>query len=52
MKMKKLPIGESSLKSIITGDFVYVDKTKIIYELLTSSKYFFSPALADLVNHS
>lgn len=42
--MKELPIGVSSLKSIITKDMIYIDKTKIIYELIKggSKRYFFS----------
>ncbi len=39
--MKKLPIGISDFKNIITGNYVYVDKTKYIYELLSNSKYVF-----------
>jgi len=31
--MKKLPIGLNSLKNIIRDEFLYVDKTKKIYEL-------------------
>ena len=42
--MKKLPIGVSSFESIITDGLVYVDKTKIIYELIQGGpgRYFFS----------
>ena len=32
--MKELPIGVSSLERIIADDFVYIDKTKAIYELI------------------
>ena len=32
--MKKLPIGRDNLKDILEGYFYYVDKTKIIEELL------------------
>ncbi len=42
--MKELPIGVSSLERIIADDFVYIDKTKAIYELIKggSKRYFFS----------
>ncbi len=39
--MKKLPIGLNSLKNIIRDGFLYVDKTKKIYELIESGRYFF-----------
>ena len=39
--MKRLPIGISDFKELITNNYVYVDKTKYIYELLSSSKYVF-----------
>ncbi|MCX7871075.1 MAG: AAA family ATPase, partial [bacterium] len=35
--MKKLPIGISDFKELITNNYIYVDKTKYIYELLSSS---------------
>ncbi|WP_459995875.1 AAA family ATPase, partial [Marinitoga arctica] len=34
--MKKLPIGVQDYKKIITGDYIYVDKTKYIYDLVSS----------------
>jgi len=34
MKMRKLPIGISDFKDIITGDYFYVDKTLFIKELI------------------
>jgi hypothetical protein len=39
--VKKLPIGIQSFREIIEGDYVYVDKTRVIHELITSGKYFF-----------
>ncbi|MCX7870678.1 MAG: ATP-binding protein [bacterium] len=39
--MKKLPIGISDFRELIEGNYVYVDKTRYIYELLSSSKYIF-----------
>ncbi len=35
--MKKLPIGIQTFSKIIEGDFVYIDKTKHAYDLLTNS---------------
>ncbi len=37
--MKKLPIGRDNFKDIIEGDFYYVDKTKIIEELIDRGAY-------------
>ncbi|KLO23127.1 hypothetical protein X275_04070, partial [Marinitoga sp. 1197] len=34
--MKKLPIGVQDYKKIITGDYIYIDKTKYILELVNS----------------
>nr|WP_276318631.1 AAA family ATPase [Marinitoga lauensis] len=34
--MKKLPIGVQDYKKIIEGNYVYVDKTKYIYDLISS----------------
>ena len=39
--MKKLPIGLNSLKTIINEGFLYVDKTRQIYELIHSGRYYF-----------
>ncbi|MCX7870821.1 MAG: ATP-binding protein [bacterium] len=39
--MRKLPIGISDFKELITNNYIYVDKTRYIYELLSSSKYIF-----------
>ncbi len=39
--MKKLPIGISDFKELITNNYIYVDKTKYIYEIISSSKYIF-----------
>ncbi len=42
--MKFLPIGTQTFRTIVQGDYLYVDKTKWIYELLNSPKgvYFLS----------
>ncbi len=39
--MKKLPIGISDFKKLIEGDYIYVDKTKYIHELLNNGGYIF-----------
>jgi len=39
--MKKLPIGISTLKTIIEENYTYVDKTKIALELINSGQYYF-----------
>jgi hypothetical protein len=39
--MKKLPIGISTLSSIINGGCVYVDKTALIAQLVNSGTYYF-----------
>jgi len=40
-KLKQLPLGISDFKKIIDGQFVYVDKTQPIYQLVTSGQYYF-----------
>ncbi len=40
-KMKKLPVGIQDFNKLITGGYLYVDKTKSIVELLTSGEYYF-----------
>ncbi|MCL2146839.1 MAG: ATP-binding protein [Synergistaceae bacterium] len=39
--MKKLPIGIQNFKKIITGNYVYVDKTQYIYNLINGASYYF-----------
>jgi len=39
--MKKLPLGIQNFREIITGDYIYVDKTKYIYNLFNEAKYYF-----------
>ncbi len=39
--MKKLPIGISDFRELITNNYIYVDKTKYIYDILNTSKYIF-----------
>ncbi|HEX4068855.1 MAG TPA: AAA family ATPase [Candidatus Babeliales bacterium] len=39
--MKKFPIGIQTFSELIQENYVYVDKTKRIYELITTGKYYF-----------
>ncbi len=39
--MKKLPIGISSLEKIVSGNYVYIDKTKHISDLITQGGGFY-----------
>ena len=39
--MKKLPIGISTLKTIIENNYVYVDKTAIAQKLIEEGQYYF-----------
>ena len=39
--MKKLPIGISDFKKLIEEGYIYVDKTKYIYELVRNGGYIF-----------
>ncbi|HSC24902.1 MAG TPA: AAA family ATPase [Candidatus Babeliales bacterium] len=39
--MKKLPIGMQALSELLQNGYVYVDKTRHIYELITTGKYYF-----------
>ena len=39
--MKKLPIGKQDFESLINGNYVYVDKTEIIYNLISSGSVYF-----------
>ena len=40
-KMKKLPVSNQIFEEIITEDYLYVDKTKRIFELINYSKWVF-----------
>ncbi|MFH1096254.1 MAG: ATP-binding protein [Candidatus Desantisbacteria bacterium] len=39
--MKKLPIGIQTFEKIINENYCYVDKTRLIYEIINSGTYFF-----------
>ena len=40
--MKKLPIGIQTIEKIINGNYIYVDKTKNIFNLIDGGYYFLS----------
>ena len=40
--MKKLPIGIQTLREICNGDYIYVDKTELIADLIEGKYYFLS----------
>ena len=37
----KYPVGVQSFELIRTGGYVYVDKTEVIYHLVSSGSYYF-----------
>ncbi|KLO22519.1 hypothetical protein X274_07900 [Marinitoga sp. 1155] len=39
--MKKLPIGVQDYKEIIEENYIYVDKTKYIFNLIDSGKFYY-----------
>ena len=39
--MKKLPIGIQTFRIIIEEDYVYVDKTKYVYDIITNGRSYF-----------
>jgi hypothetical protein len=39
--MQKYPIGIQSFKELRGGNYVYVDKTQLIHELVDTGKYYF-----------
>jgi hypothetical protein len=41
IEMKKLPLGIQNFHEIIDGGYVYVDKTRYVYDLLKGTKYYF-----------
>ena len=40
-KKRNLPIGVQSLSTIIEDNFIYIDKTKYIYDLIAGGRYYF-----------
>ncbi len=41
MDIQRYSVGLQDFKEIITGGYVYVDKTRYVHQLLTTSKYYF-----------
>ncbi len=41
MKLKKLPIGISTLKTILEENYIYVDKTHLAQDLIENGQYYF-----------
>lgn len=39
--LKKLAIGEQSIKKIIEENYFYIDKTEYVYKIITESSYYF-----------
>jgi hypothetical protein len=39
--MKNLPIGIQTLTEIINGGYIYVDKTQLVHQLVSTGKYYF-----------
>ena len=39
--MKKLPVGIQTFSEIMAGNYVYVDKTQYVYNLIHDAKYYF-----------
>ena len=39
--MKKLPLGLQNFRKIIEGDYVYVDKTHYVYDIINNESYYF-----------
>ena len=40
-KNRRYPVGIQTFSEIIQGGYVYVDKTKLVYELVNTNKYYF-----------
>ena len=39
--LRKYPIGLQSFREIREGDYVYIDKTEVIHQLVKTGKYYF-----------
>jgi len=39
--MTRYPIGIQSFDKIIEGDYLYIDKTELVYKLVNDSQYYF-----------
>ena len=40
-KLKKLPVGIYTFSEITEGDYLYIDKTEIAFDLIENNKYVF-----------
>ena len=40
-QVKRLPLGVQNIREIIEGGYVYVDKTRYVYDLINDAKYYF-----------
>jgi len=41
MKLKKLPLGTQNFKTLIEGDYLYIDKTRYILEMVKNGRVYF-----------
>ncbi|HAO19565.1 MAG TPA: hypothetical protein DCQ37_03135 [Desulfobacteraceae bacterium] len=41
MKLRRLPVGDSSFESIRANDCVYVDKTRHLFQMVDEGKFYF-----------
>ena len=41
--MRKLPLGIQNFRKIRDGDYVYIDKTQYVYNIINSASYYFLP---------
>ncbi|MBQ3636651.1 MAG: AAA family ATPase, partial [Bacteroidales bacterium] len=39
--LQNLPIGVQDFEELRSKNFLYIDKTKLIYELVSTGKYYF-----------
>ena len=39
--MKQYPIGIQNFESLIKDGYYYVDKTRLVYKLITEGRYYF-----------
>ena len=42
--LRNLPIGIQNFERLRADGYLYVDKTELIYKLVTTGRYYFSPA--------
>ena len=39
--MRKLPLGIQNFKEVVEGGYLYIDKTRYVYDLINGAKYYF-----------